>query len=61
MSKFLVFNLQLLPLDSSKTKEVGADGYIRLFEELNKSVVLGFKEKSLMPATLKRWLRSGTG
>ncbi len=47
MSKFLVFNLQLLPLDSSKTKEVGADGYIRLFEELNKSVVLGFKEKSL--------------
>lgn len=47
MSKFLVFNLQLLPLDSSKTGEVGPDGYIRLFEELNKTVVKGFKEKSL--------------
>lgn len=47
MSKFLVFNLQLLPLDSSTTEEVGVNGYIRLFQELNKSVVQVFKEKSL--------------
>ena len=34
MASFRLYNIQLLPLDTSRTPEVGVSGYKRLFEEL---------------------------
>ncbi|WP_062389429.1 DUF4747 family protein [Pseudomonas abietaniphila] len=47
MASFIVYNIQLLPANTSNTKEVGADGYKKLFEGLHKRTIQAFKQKKL--------------
>lgn len=48
MSAFRIYNIQLLPLDTNKTEEVGTDGYLRLFELLNKHISDKIKQKEII-------------
>lgn len=45
MANFRVYNIQLLPLDSRTTPEVGVKGYQKLFSRLNASVHKHIQEK----------------
>lgn len=47
MAKFLQYNIQLLPLDTKKTPEVGIDGYKKLFEYLSTDTSAAFKNKKM--------------
>ncbi|MEJ5991957.1 DUF4747 family protein [Ramlibacter sp. PS3R-8] len=49
MSKFIVFNIQLLPVDrAAESEEVGPDGYLQLFWHLNEQVKKVLAAKALM-------------
>lgn len=47
MASFIVFNIQLLPANTAKTKEVGISGYKKLLEGLNRATVDAFKQKNI--------------
>lgn len=47
MAVFKYYNIQLLPLDSSKTQMVGASGYQRLFKRLGDATTLAVQRKQL--------------
>ncbi|ERL02483.1 hypothetical protein O999_18720 [Pseudomonas putida LF54] len=47
MASFIVYNIQLLPANTRNTKEVGVEGYKRLFEKLHQRTVQAFKNKKL--------------
>lgn len=47
MATFRQYNVQLLPLDTHATKEVGIEGYKRLFELLKSRTVEAYKHKRM--------------
>lgn len=47
MASYIVFNIQLLPANSKKIREVGIAGYKKLFEGLNASTIQAFKKKNI--------------
>ncbi|WP_057457770.1 DUF4747 family protein [Pseudomonas syringae] len=47
MASYIVFNIQLLPANSKKNKEVGNFGYKKLFEGLSISTIQAFKKKNI--------------
>jgi cyanate lyase len=47
MASFIVFNVQLLPVDTSKTPEVGVTGYKNLLDGLHSSTTDAFKEQQI--------------
>lgn len=47
MANFRQYNIQLLPLDTKKTKEVGVDGYKKLFEYLSVDTTTAYKNKKM--------------
>ena len=48
MASFRLYNIQLLPLDTSTTPEVGIEGYRRLFSLLHEASATAHKEKTLL-------------
>lgn len=48
MSAFRIYNIQLLPLNTKKTEEVGVEGYLNLFELLQKRVSTRIKDKKII-------------
>ncbi len=48
MPAFRIYNIQLLPLDTSTTEEVGISGYKNLFELLNKVVGTKVEQKTIV-------------
>lgn len=48
MASFRLYNIQLLPLDTAKTPEVGVVGYRRLFKLLNEASTKAHKSKTLI-------------
>lgn len=53
MASFRVYNIQLLPLDTKKTPEVGVDGYKKLFDQLADVFVNAHKNKTLVENSYK--------
>lgn len=47
MASFIVFNVQLLPADTARTKEVGTIGYKKLLDGLHRSTVDAFNKKKI--------------
>ncbi|SEC87172.1 DUF4747 family protein [Pseudomonas kilonensis] len=47
MASFIVFNVQLLPADTTKIREVGIVGYKRLLDGLHNLTVDAFKKKQI--------------
>lgn len=47
MASFIVFNVQLLPVDTTKISEVGVVGYKRLLDGLHDLTVDAFKKKQI--------------
>jgi len=47
MASYIVFNIQLLPANTTTTKEVGEQGYRKLFEGLSQLTIDAFKNKKL--------------
>ncbi|MER0215698.1 MAG: DUF4747 family protein [Nitrosomonas sp.] len=47
MAKFRQYNIQLLPLDTVKTPEVGIEGYKKLFDQLSTETSIAFKNKKM--------------
>lgn len=52
MSKYLVFNIQLLPLNDVETPEVGQEGYLKLFSLLNQEVTSTLKARALLSTAM---------
>lgn len=53
MASFRLYNIQLLPLDTSHTREVGVAGYKKLFEELEVARKAAHTTKTLVEASYK--------
>lgn len=53
MASFRLYNIQLLPLDTSRTPEVGVAGYKRLFEELEVARKAAHTAKTLVEGSYK--------
>ncbi|WP_312272380.1 DUF4747 family protein [Pseudomonas sp.] len=47
MASFVVYNIQLLPLDTSNINEIGANGYKQVFNELNNYIAGAKKQRNL--------------
>jgi hypothetical protein len=47
MASYIVFNVQLLPADTSKTLEVGIQGYKNLLADLKDATITAFKNKKI--------------
>jgi hypothetical protein len=47
MASYILFNIQLLPSNTKSTKEVGEEGYKKLFERLREATIQAFKKKNL--------------
>lgn len=53
MASFRLYNIQLLPLDTSRTPEVGVAGYKKLFEELEVARKAAHTTKTLVESSYK--------
>jgi hypothetical protein len=53
MSTFRVFNVALLPLDTSTTRMVGEDGYIKLFQETRAIFAESVRSRTLTESAAK--------
>ncbi|WP_083387208.1 DUF4747 family protein [Salinicola sp. MIT1003] len=53
MASFRLYNIQLLPLDTSNTSEVGEIGYLKLFEHLQAKTTKAYNEKTLANSAYK--------
>lgn len=53
MASFRLFNIQLLPLDTAKTPEVGVEGYQRLFATLKENIESAQRLKTLADQSYK--------
>ena len=47
MATFRLYNIQLLPLDTHKTPEVGRDGYRRLFQKFQEATTNSYRGKRM--------------
>lgn len=53
MASFRLYNIQLLPLDTSRTPEVGVEGYQKLFAELWAALQAAHKTKTFVENSYK--------
>jgi hypothetical protein len=53
MASFRLYNIQLLPLDTARTPEVGVAGYKKLFEHLGAAIKAAHGAKTLVESSFK--------